>query len=190
MIRTFRALRHVDPGFSGASKLESRQAPLRRSRRRQNTESRTRQTRCRRPRRGQETQGVLLRYPHHPHPAAVPQHPAQPRTRHRQDPGSPRRWQRRQLRLRGSCDRGCAWGFAASPLVKPEEIARITSQVVQVAKANASLIAANLAQFACLLKMAEWRGTTEAWKSRSGSIFARTSLPLTRLMPDFSTGAL
>ena len=33
-----------------------------------------------------------------------------------------------------------AWGFAASPLVKPEEIARITAEAVQVAKANASLM--------------------------------------------------
>ncbi|HTP36167.1 MAG TPA: TldD/PmbA family protein [Candidatus Acidoferrales bacterium] len=32
-----------------------------------------------------------------------------------------------------------AWGFAASPLVKPEEIARITGEAVEVAKANASL---------------------------------------------------
>src|SRR5439155_19041493 len=32
-----------------------------------------------------------------------------------------------------------AWGFAASPLVKPEEIARITAEAVEVAKANASL---------------------------------------------------
>jgi TldD protein len=32
-----------------------------------------------------------------------------------------------------------AWGFAASPLVKPEEIARITREAVEVAKANASL---------------------------------------------------
>src|SRR5215831_10844008 len=30
-----------------------------------------------------------------------------------------------------------AWGFAASPIVKPEEIARITGEAVQVAKANA-----------------------------------------------------
>jgi TldD protein len=33
-----------------------------------------------------------------------------------------------------------AWGFAASPLVQPEEIARITVEAVQVAKANASLM--------------------------------------------------
>jgi TldD protein len=33
-----------------------------------------------------------------------------------------------------------AWGFAASPLVQPEEIARITAEAVQVAKANASLM--------------------------------------------------
>jgi TldD protein len=33
-----------------------------------------------------------------------------------------------------------AWGFAASPLVKPEEIARIAAEAVQVAKANASLM--------------------------------------------------
>src|SRR5215467_12579402 len=32
-----------------------------------------------------------------------------------------------------------AWGFAASPLVKPEEIARITGEAVEVAKANAML---------------------------------------------------
>ena len=32
-----------------------------------------------------------------------------------------------------------AWGFAASPLVKPDEIARITGEAVEVAKANASL---------------------------------------------------
>jgi TldD protein len=32
-----------------------------------------------------------------------------------------------------------AWGFAASPMVKPEEIARITAEAVQVAKANASI---------------------------------------------------
>lgn len=33
-----------------------------------------------------------------------------------------------------------AWGFAASPIVKAEEIARITGEAVQVAKANASLM--------------------------------------------------
>lgn len=32
-----------------------------------------------------------------------------------------------------------AWGFAASPLVTPEEIARITGSAVEVAKANAAL---------------------------------------------------
>src|ERR1035438_5671550 len=32
-----------------------------------------------------------------------------------------------------------AWGFAASPVVTPEEIARITGEAVIVAKANASI---------------------------------------------------
>jgi len=32
-----------------------------------------------------------------------------------------------------------AWGFAASPLVKPEEIARITGEAIEVARANAPL---------------------------------------------------
>src|SRR5215470_16414747 len=32
-----------------------------------------------------------------------------------------------------------AWGFAASPVVTPEEIARITGEAVTVAKANATL---------------------------------------------------
>src|SRR5215467_13067369 len=32
-----------------------------------------------------------------------------------------------------------AWGFAASPVVKPEEIARITAEAVEVARANAAI---------------------------------------------------
>src|SRR5882724_3959067 len=32
-----------------------------------------------------------------------------------------------------------AWGFAASPIVTPEEIARITGEAVIIAKANASI---------------------------------------------------
>lgn len=55
-----------------------------------------------------------------------------------------------------------AWGFAASPIVTPEEIARITEEAVTVAKANAS-IKASPVQLA----------PTKAYKDRWTSPFER-----------------
>ena len=82
-------------------------APLCRSGRRAEAQCRTGQTRRGQSGGSQETQGILLRHPHHPHAAAVPQHPAEPRARHGQDAGGAGRRRRRQLRFRGSRD--CGW---------------------------------------------------------------------------------
>ena len=68
-----------------------------------------------------------------------------------------------------------AWGFAASPVVTPEEIARITGEAVIIAKANATIQPKPVQLAPVKAYRDRWRRRTRAIRSPSPSRRSSTS---------------